>query len=128
MRICYPVFLMNLFLVQLNCPPPAQQKYPCLPSPHRPSDIVSAERVGDPPQVHKVTVEDKLAQLGARCNEGKLVDAEGKEIRFYRLHCFGAPTSFAMEALRQERAELDALKDKYTVIEMTCSPSGAPTP
>ncbi len=60
--------------------------------------------------------------------ESKLVDAKGKEIRFYRVQCFGAPTAYAMETTRRQRVELEALRKRYTVVEMTCSPSGEPRP
>lgn len=124
----YAILFVPLLLFDLNCSSFAQQRFPCLPPDLKPTDIVSAERVGDPPKILKVTVEEKLIQLYARCKRGKLLDGKGKEIRFYRVHCFGAPTAYALETMRREHDELEALRKKYTVIEMTCDPSGEPRP
>jgi hypothetical protein len=74
------------------------------------------------------TVAQRLRQLGASCRGDTLVDSSARPIRFYRLHCFGAPTTYALETLRRERAELDSLRRRYTVVGMTCSPTGEPTP
>ena len=115
-------------LLDMSCSSFAQQRFTCLPSGLKPADIVSAERVGDPPKIITVTVEEKLIQLGARCDSGRLLDGKGKEIRFYRAQCFGAPTAYALETMRREHEELEALRKEYTVIEMTCDPSGKPRP
>lgn len=122
------ILFIHLLLLDLNCTSFARQRFPCLPPDLKPTDIVSAERVGDPPEILTVTVEEKLIQLDARCKRGKLLDGKGKEIRFYRAHRFGAPTAYALEIMRREQDELEALRKKYTVIEMTCDPSGKPRP
>jgi hypothetical protein len=76
-------------------------------------------------QVKKITVEQKLKELGARCRRGKLVDARGREIRFYHLQgCWGNPPPDYLEILERQRKELETLKKSYTVIEMTCNTSG----
>ena len=124
----FALLVVQLLLFDLNCASFAQQRFPCLPPTLKPTDIVSAERVGDPPEILKVTVEEKLIQLKARCMNGQLLVAAGREIRFYRIHCFGAPTAYAIETMRREQDELEALRKKYTVIEMTCDPSGKPRP
>jgi len=85
----------------------------CLPGGIGLSDVVSP----------RLTVEGKLIDLQARCDHGQLVDVDGKEIRFYRvIGCWGNPPADYRELLEQQRRELDALKARYTVIEMTCSP------
>jgi len=118
-----------LLLLFVDYLPPVPQGYSCLPGNVKPADIVSAERTGAPrPKLVTVTVEQTMRQLRARCVRGKLVDGKGKEIRFYRMQCFGAPTEYAMETTRRQRVELEALRKRYTVVEMTCSPSGEPRP
>ena len=105
---------------------PASQDVACLPAGMQPAAIVSADRVGD--RLVTVTVAQRLQQLRAFCLRDSLVDSAGRPIRFYRLHCFGAPTQYAMETMRRERAELDSLRRRFTVVAMTCSPTGEPTP
>ena len=102
----------------------------CLPGDVSLTDVVSAElnRYGsEGQQVKKVTVKDKLVGLKARCKKGKLVDAKGREIRFYRLKgCWGNPPADYQEILAEQEKELRELRKLYTVIEMTCNPSGTP--
>lgn len=106
----------------------------CLPAGIKLSDVVDATSAGvangQPVGLHKVTVEQKLSELGSTCNkDNKLVDSNGKQIVFYHLTgCWGNPPAGAQEILRRQRQELDKLKEQYTVIEMTCNPSGAPIP
>lgn len=90
-------------------------------------DIVSAERIRDDRLV-TVTVEEKIRQMRGRCFKGRLVDPKGRRIRFYRLHCFGAPTAYALKTMQQQREDLDALRKRFTVVEMTCNTDGRPTP
>ncbi len=85
-----------------------------------PAGINSADKV-----TASVTVEQKLVELKARCRRGKLVDRSGKEIRFYRLAgCWGNPPADYREILERQRRELEKLKKRYTVIELTCNPDG----
>ena len=66
-------------------------------------------------------------QLKARCDNGRLVDDGGKEIRFYPLTgCWGNPPIDAPETLDRQRTELEELSRRYTVIEMTCYTDGDP--
>ena len=95
----------------------------CLPSDVAATEVVSATQIKG--KVRSVTVAAKLKELGARCRRGKLVDARGKEIRFYRLQgCWGNPPDDYQEILAQQAKELAALRKRYNVIEMTCNPSG----
>jgi hypothetical protein len=94
---------------------PAAPLAQCLPAGITLADVVS----------RGLTVEGRLVQLKARCDSGQLVDASGKEIRFYPLKgCWGNPPADAQEILDRQRAELEQLSRRYTVIEMTCSPGG----
>jgi len=78
---------------------------------------------------NQVTVEQKLRELRARCRRGKLVDASGREIYFYRLQgCWGNPPEDYQQILQRQQQEIQRLKKRYTVIEMTCNPSGVPIP
>ena len=100
----------------------------CLPPPIRLTDIVSATLVRtNPPVVEKVTVAQRLTELKAVCKNDKLIDGSGTEIYFYMLTgCWGNPPVNYQEILKQQEAELERLKKQYTVIEMTCNPSGLP--
>ena len=67
------------------------------------------------------TIEQKLIELKARCSAGKLVDKSGKEIRFvHLLGCWGNPPEDYQEQMDKQQAEISKLKEKYTVIEISC--------
>ena len=101
----------------------------CLPQGMKPSDIVSTRLVGSGKALRKVTVQEKLIQLKASCKQGKLVDAAGREIRFFRLEgCWGNPPADYQEILQKQSEALEKLRRKYTVIEMTCNPDGVAIP
>lgn len=71
-----------------------------------------------------ITVEQKLRQLGAKYENDVLVDAAGKEIRFYRPPVRGASQGFEedrQQAIRDAR-ELAELQEKYTVIILYVNP------
>ncbi len=100
----------------------------CLPDGITAADIVSVEQVkpGVSSKMRQITVATKLKQLRARCRRGKLVAANGREIRFYQLQgCWGNPPENYQEILAQQAKELEDLRKRYHVIEMTCNPSGA---
>ncbi|MEK6337077.1 MAG: hypothetical protein AABM67_19310 [Acidobacteriota bacterium] len=104
----------------------------CLPDGINRTDVVSTEVVGSlkgRPQYRKITVEQKLNELKARCRRDKLVDASGTEIRFYKLAgCWGHPSPDDQEVLERQNRELKALRERYRVIAMTCNPSGEQIP
>ncbi|GEM_PF-2531957 len=106
----------------------------CLPSDITLNDIVSADMSGyvngqPAGGLHKVTVEQELTELNAACSNGKLVDSSGREIFFYRLTgCWGNPPYNYQEILQKQQTEIHKLKERYTVIGMTCNPSGIPIP
>jgi hypothetical protein len=104
----------------------------CLPADIKLSDVVDATSSGyangQPAGLHKITVEQTLHELKATCNsDNKLVDGNGKQIVFYHLTgCWGNPPSDYQDILRKQREDINKLKEQYTVIEMTCNPSGVP--
>jgi len=104
----------------------------CLPADIKLSDVVDATSTGYangiPVGLHKVTVEQTLNELKATCNsDNKLVDGNGKQIIFYHLTgCWGNPPYNYQDILQKQRDEIDKLKQRYIVIEMTCNPSGIP--
>jgi hypothetical protein len=70
-------------------------------------------------------VKEKLIAIKARCKKGKLVDASGREIRFYKLTgCWGNPPRDYQQILARQTEEIEKLRKRYTVIEMTCNPEG----
>jgi hypothetical protein len=98
----------------------------CLPADVKLSDVVEASLTGYGNGQHKVTVEQKLNELKATCTrENKLIDGSGKQVIFYHLiGCWGNPPADYRELLEKQREEINKLKQQFTVIEMTCSPSG----
>ena len=103
----------------------------CLPQYVKPTDVVSTRLVQTDGRtlVEKITVEQKLTELKANCKNGKLIDVAGTEIYFYKLTgCWGNPPRNYQEILERQEAELAILRKQYTVIEMTCNPSGLPIP
>ena len=104
----------------------------CLPANIKLSDVVAATNrgyaKGQAIEVDKVTVEQTLSELKATCNsDNKLVDGKGRQIVFYHLTgCWGNPPQGYQDILRKQQEEINKLKEQYTVIEMTCNPSGVP--
>ena len=99
----------------------------CLPDGIQSTDVVSAHvaRPGIRGKVVTVTVAEKLKELKARCRKHKLVDARGREIRFYQLiGCWGNPPDDYQQQLALQAKELAKLRKRYRVIEMTCNSSG----
>ena len=109
-----------------------KKDYDCLPAGIKGSNIVSVRE--EPPvrgvrQFRKITVEQELKRIKAKCAKGKLVDNAGTEIRFYKLTgCWGHPSPDDAEVFRRQRQELAELKKHYRVIEMTCNASGLNVP
>ena len=89
----------------------------CLPKDVQADEVVTYH----PDKRKKVTVAKKLLELKSRCRRGKLVDAKGREIRFFRPSCWGNPPADYMEIQQQETATLANLKKRYTVIVFGCS-------
>jgi len=96
----------------------------CLPAGRTMADVVSVGMGGK----NKVTVADELARLHAYCSGNRvLYDGNGKEIYFYNLTgCWGNPPADYQEQLQRQDEEIRQLERRYTVIRMTCNPSGMP--
>ncbi|MEZ5428421.1 MAG: hypothetical protein R2747_19280 [Pyrinomonadaceae bacterium] len=71
-----------------------------------------------------ITVEEKLKQLKAAYEGDKLVDDEGREIKFYRPPVRGASQGYEEDQKQRERdeEELRELKEKFTVIILYVNP------
>ena len=122
------VFLLSFVIVcAFSC---KAQAYSCLSTEVKASDVASltilTSKTGKT-YTQKVTVKQTLQKLRARCSRGKLVDSKGREIRFLFVQgCWGNPPADYLEILERQRIEIERLKKLYTVIEMTCNPSGVP--
>jgi hypothetical protein len=104
----------------------------CLPEGRSLSDVVSIREISGTAtstNVEKITVRQTLRTLGARCQNQTLVDSTGQEIHFYQLDgCWGNPPIDAQAAMQLQAENIRQLRETYTVIEMTCNPSGLPIP
>lgn len=96
------------------------QKFTCLPPNVQLTTVVEIKTPGKPE-----TVERRLTALKAKCSKGVLRDGKRREIRFFELQgCWGNPPQGYQEILDKQKADLAELRKKYTVIELTCNPSG----
>lgn len=93
----------------------------CLPESKKLTDVVSIGGIFNT----KVTISDKLRELGARCENNLLVDSKGKEIRFHHDYCAGVANE---EIINQIRKQYEDWQKKYNVIVMACNPGGEPYP
>ena len=98
--------------------PSPSKSFSCLPKDVRVYEAVSYGVKGN----SIVTVEKKLAEMKARCRRGKLVDARGREIRFFRPSCWGNPPDNYQKIRKRENEELAKLKTRYAVIVFGCNP------
>ncbi len=70
-----------------------------------------------------MTIEQKLIELNASCKNGKLVDGNGREIRFVRLVGWGnAPYNY-QEILYKQSVTIEKLMETYTVITIAFNTS-----
>jgi hypothetical protein len=117
--------LVFLFCLSVLMP---QRLEACLPAGVKLSDTVSAQVVSSDAagnHVKRVTVQEKLTALKARCKKGRLLDGRGREIYFYRLTgCWGNPPADYRQILDRQRQQLSKLKKRYTVVEINCNTSG----
>lgn len=94
------------------------QTFPCLLKDVRPDEVLSY----GPKGTQSVTVEKKLIEMKARCRGGKLLDAKRREIRFFRISCWGNPPPDYLEIRQREGKELANLRKRYTVLVFGCNP------
>jgi len=89
----------------------------CLPNDVKADDVVEYRE----PQPN-ITVAGKLKQLDALCVKGKLMTKKRREIRFFRLQCWGIqPPDYQKRQADQSR-RLKALKKRYAVVVIECDP------
>jgi hypothetical protein len=123
------LFLLSAALLATlgHSPASASNTDSCLPAGIKSADVVSARtvRTRTKGEVVTVTVAEKLRELKARCRKNKLIDGQGREIRFYQLvGCWGNPPDDYQQQLASQAQELAKLRKRYRVIEMTCDPDG----
>ena len=125
------IFSLGLMLLSLGVPVNSNSDSftACLPGEVKPEMVVMLEANQEPTSAAKpkpVTVKQRLLQLKAYCKDGKLLDGRGKEIRFVQLiGCWGNPPEDYQEQLNQQQAEIKRLKQKYTVVQISCAQDGA---
>jgi hypothetical protein len=110
-------------------------------SPYPPSPVIpnyttclpSGTQLEGPSQVSvdalggsSLTVKERLDSLRARCSYGTLYDYNNHPIYFYQMTgCWGnAPYNYE-EILAEQDAKIAQLSQHYTVILISCNPSGA---
>lgn len=98
-----------------------------LPDGVKSSDEVRKDVLNDKGEVvsyKTITVEEKLKEHGAKYENDKLVDRNGKEIRFYTPPVRGASQGFEEDEKQRERdkKELNELQKTYTVIILYVDP------
>jgi hypothetical protein len=96
---------------------PEATQFDCLPDDTTLKDVVTYRADAS----KNVTVKDKLIELKAKCENGKLVDEHHKEIRFFRVQCWGNPPADYRERQQQQQDELKELEKKYTVVVLGCN-------
>jgi len=97
----------------------------CLPSDLKASEVIEVVTQLGPggPEKKAFTVGDRLKRHKARCRKGKLVDASGRPIVFYRLKgCWGTPPENYQEIIEKQTAEIEKLRKDNVVIEIPCNP------
>ncbi len=118
-------FTIALVFIAFSAMSVACQKYDCLPPGITLETVVGFKASSSEQGYRKnqpITVLETLRSLKAKCSCKKLVDAKGREIRFFQLKgCWGTPPPDYLEIMENQRNELSLLKKKYTVIEITCS-------
>ena len=124
MKFALALLFLTFSAVCVSC-----QKYDCLPPGIKIDTIVGFKTSSSEQNFRKnepITVLETLRLLKAKCSCKKLVDSKGREIRFFQLKgCWGTPPPDYLEIMENQRNELNLLKKKYTVIEITCSSGSA---
>lgn len=92
-------------------------QFDCLPEGITLKDVVVYRQKAE----RNVTVKDKLIELKAKCENGKLVDEHRKEIRFFRVQCWGNAPADYRERQQKQQDELKELQKKHTVVVMECN-------
>jgi len=90
-------------------------RFDCLPEDIRLEQVVSYGK-------RSVTVAETLDAMQATCENGRLMDKNKKEIRFFRVACFGNPPYNYDEIRQREQEEIARLQESYCVIVIECDP------
>jgi hypothetical protein len=90
-------------------------RFDCLPEEIRLEQVVSYGK-------RNISVEETLEAMKATCENGRLMDQNKKEIRFFRVACFGNPPYNYDEIRQREQEEIARLQESYSVIVMECDP------
>jgi hypothetical protein len=120
--------MLHLLIVTFLCLPLRDGKevtsYKCLPEGIELTEVVSKPLSSSEVASGKeITIRQILVRLKSRCRKGKLVTADGREIYLYRLiGCWGNPPEDYHEQLAKQERELEQLRKKFTVIEISCNP------
>lgn len=102
-------------------------KFDRLPDGVKPNDEVRKDVLNEKGEVvsyRTITVGEKLNELGAKYEGDKLVDRDGREIKFYTPPVRGASQGFEEDAKQQARdaQKFADLQKKYTVIVLYIDP------
>src|SRR6266404_949371 len=115
--------MKNLFAILLLCSffsANASDSISCLPKDVTQDTVVSSGKSAQ----KTMTVREALGRIGARCEGGKLIDETGKEVYFVHLiGCWGNPPQNYQEQLASQAREIESLKRRYTVLEISCAQS-----
>ena len=127
------IILLIIVSMPLVALPPTDRFTPCLPAgvtlKSEVVDYTSLLRLTDVPESSDSrrrprTVKSILSELKAQCKSGTLKDGEGKEIRIVQLiGCWGNPPEDYQEQMDRQRREIEALRQKYIVLEIPCTPT-----
>jgi hypothetical protein len=116
----------NKLIANKAVPGSTPMKYENLPDDVKLSDEVREESKDENGAVSYkiITVEEKLIKIKAKYEGEKLVDAGGREIRFYKPPIRGASQGFEEDQMQQKRdaEEFNALNEKYTLIILYVDP------
>jgi hypothetical protein len=99
----------------------AARQFTCLPDAFDVDEIIAYRTSSNGKEV-TVKLKDKLIELKASCRDGRLVDHHQREIKLFRLACFGNPPADYDEIEQRQQQELSRLKKQYTVIIIECNP------
>jgi hypothetical protein len=120
----YTTFIIGMCLAGCTMSPLYQYELPGLER-SMPSDVAMTDFVDYDWMGYRVTVEEKLARLGAYSDApGVIRDGTGKEIRFYRHNELGTPPYSASNPPPPD--QLPELKKRFTVIEIKRDPDETP--
>jgi len=66
----------------------------------------------------KITIKEKLVQLGAHCKQGVIYDREGNKIAFYSIKTEWGSGPAPPDWIEREKNEIEALKKEHRVVLM----------